>query len=85
VPVPLTYRGIAEDLAARIAAGEYKAGSKLPSYAELADLYSVSVSTAQRAIGLLQDRQLVIGSPGRGLFVADSPPAVDIADRDVST
>ncbi len=71
VPVPLNYREIAGDITDRIRSGEYPPGSQLPSYTKLADLYSVSVSTAQRSIGLLQDRGLVLGSQGRGLYVAE--------------
>lgn len=69
-PVPLTYREIANDLAARIACGEYGPGDKLPSYAELAALYGVAVTTAQRAIALLRDRGLVFGIQGRGVYVS---------------
>ncbi|WP_341717870.1 GntR family transcriptional regulator [Micromonospora sp. FIMYZ51] len=69
--IPLSYADIAADIAARIAAGEYAPGSKLPSYAELADLYSVSVSTAARSVALLRDRGAVVGAPGRGVFVRE--------------
>lgn len=51
--------------------GEYEPGAKLASYSQLADLYSVSFSTAARAVALLRDRGIVIGAPGRGVFVAD--------------
>ncbi|MGW0435328.1 GntR family transcriptional regulator [Micromonospora sp. NPDC003197] len=71
--IPLSYVNIAADLTARIEAGEYEPGSKLPSYTQLADLYSVSFSTAARAVALLRDRGVVIGSPGRGVFVAERP------------
>jgi GntR family transcriptional regulator len=70
-PVPLTYRQVADDLAARITRGEYKPGYAIPSYRELAELYSVSISTASRAVALLRDRGVVIGVPGRGVFVPD--------------
>lgn len=69
VPVKLTYRQIADDLAERIRRGEYPPGAQLPSYTELAALYSVSLTTAARAYGLLRDRGTVEGSPGRGMFV----------------
>jgi GntR family transcriptional regulator len=72
VPVRrLTYRQIADDLADRIAKGEYAPGSRLPSYAQLAALYNVSVSTASRAIAILSDRGVVEGEPGRGVFVPE--------------
>jgi GntR family transcriptional regulator len=68
----MSYRAIADDLAERIKAGEYAPGSAIPSYAELADIYSVSVSTAARAVSLLRDRGVVVGSPGRGVFVPEA-------------
>ena len=72
IPVPrLTYRGIADDLAARMGSGEYPAGAQLPSYAQIAELYDVSISTAQRAILVLTERGLVVSEPGRGVFVRD--------------
>lgn len=69
-PVPLTYRQVADDLAARVERGEYKPGEAIPSYSEIASLYSVSVSTASRAVALLRDRGIVVGHPGRGVYVA---------------
>ncbi|MGW9193070.1 winged helix-turn-helix domain-containing protein [Micromonospora chersina] len=70
-PIPLSYTDIAADIVERIKGGEYEPGAKLPSYSQLADLYSVSFSTAARAIALLRDRGIVLGAPGRGVFVAD--------------
>jgi GntR family transcriptional regulator len=67
----MTYIDIADDLSLRIAGGEYQPGQRLPSYAELAELYSVSVSTAQRAVMILRDRRVVIGLQGRGVFVPE--------------
>lgn len=74
VPITMSYREIADDLAARVAAGEYAPGAELPSYKALAKLYSVSMSTAARAYGLLIDRGVIVGQQGRGVFVA-GPPA----------
>lgn len=71
MPARASYRTIARDLEDRIRSGEYPAGSRLPSYAELAKLYSVSVTTVQGAIRLLRERRLVEGDPGRGVFVVD--------------
>lgn len=65
-----SYRDIADDIEARIRSGEYRAGQQLPSAAGFAELYSVSKSTAERALMVLRDRRLTEGSPGRGTFVA---------------
>jgi DNA-binding GntR family transcriptional regulator len=50
----------------------YPPGAQIPSYAEFAVIYSVSVSTAARAVGLLRDRSVVVGSPARGVYVSES-------------
>jgi GntR family transcriptional regulator len=71
MPRHMTFRQIADDIAARIGTGEYSPSSKIPSYQQLANLYSVSISTAQRAILILQERGMVYGEPGRGVFVRD--------------
>ncbi|WP_436837855.1 GntR family transcriptional regulator [Micromonospora rifamycinica] len=67
----MSSRQIADDLTARIRSGEYPQGSKLPSLRELADLYSVSVSTIQRALELTRDRGFTIGRAGAGVYVAE--------------
>jgi GntR family transcriptional regulator len=77
---PAEYRRIADELTAQIRAGDLTPGSKLPSTAELAEQYEVSVATAYRAVSLLHDRDLVVGQPGRGVYVADSE-----RDRDRQT
>lgn len=72
MPLPMNYLKIAEDLTARIAAGEYAPGQQLPTYNELAALYSVHFSTITRVIGVLRDRGVVVGLPGRGVFVPEA-------------
>lgn len=68
-PRRLTHPQIADDLIARIEAGEYKVGSKLPTYAEMADIYSVSIATIQRAISMLRATGHVEGIAGVGVYV----------------
>lgn len=68
---PAEYRRIADDLTAKIKSGELTPGAKLPSTTQLADQFGVSVATAYRAVSLLHDRDLVIGQPGRGVYVAE--------------
>lgn len=67
----LTYEQIADDLTTRIASGEYPPNALLPSLRELADLYSVSVTTVQKAHIILRQRGVTYGIPGRGVFVAE--------------
>ncbi|MEH1011750.1 winged helix-turn-helix domain-containing protein [Micromonospora sp. CPCC 206060] len=67
---PAEYRRIADDLTTKIKNGELTSGTKLPSTTALAEKYGVSVATAYRAVSLLHDRELVVGQPGRGVYVA---------------
>lgn len=73
MPVPMSSAEIVEDIAVRIANGEagYLPGDQLPSYSQLADLYSVSPATAARVYRDLRMMRLVKGSTGRGVYVAE--------------
>jgi len=62
---------IAADLTDRIRRGEYAPGKQLPTYASLADQYSVSTGTIARVMIVLRTSGVVVGVPGRGVFVPD--------------
>jgi GntR family transcriptional regulator len=68
-PTPL-YRRIHDDLRAKIEAGEYKPGDRLPSELELARMYNVSRITSRQALDLLDMEGLLIRRQGMGSFVA---------------
>jgi GntR family transcriptional regulator len=63
------YVQLAELLRAGIKAGEI--GPRLPSLRDLAAEADVSVSTVQRAFGLLTDAGEIESIKGRGMFVVD--------------
>lgn len=71
--VPMSSNEIYHDLSDRIRRGEagYRPGDKLPTQAELAELYSVHRATISRAILLLNHEGLVVGRGGAGTFVAE--------------
>lgn len=68
------YLRVVDSITEQIRSGELKPGDKLPTYAQLADTYKVSVSTAQAALRLLRDRGLIEGHQGKGTFVSDPVP-----------
>ena len=68
----MTMEQIAADLTERIKRGEYAPGAQLPTYATLAGLYSVSGGTIARVMILLCATGVVVGVPGRGVFVPDA-------------
>lgn len=60
---------IAEHYRAAIRDGSLSEGARLPTLAEMTDLWGVARATVQKAIGRLQVEKLVVTSP-RGTFVA---------------
>jgi GntR family transcriptional regulator len=53
-PAPALYRKVADDIKTAIAAGEYGAGTRLPSESELAQRYGVSRGTIRQAFAALR-------------------------------
>ncbi|MEQ4302018.1 GntR family transcriptional regulator [Plantactinospora sp. B6F1] len=71
------WRQIRDDLRAKIRAGIYPPGSKLPSTRELADEYETSHVTVRRAVDSMIERDELVGRTGIGVFVVgdDQPPS----------
>jgi GntR family transcriptional regulator len=63
------YVQLADELAGLIRDGTYPPGFRLPSEAELAELYEVARPTVRQALSLLRDRGLVVTLHGRGSLV----------------
>ena len=63
------YLHIANTIAERIGAGDYRPGDQLPTEAELRSEFGVSPMTVRRAINILLDRYLVTTTQGKGTFV----------------
>ncbi|MFG2105781.1 winged helix-turn-helix domain-containing protein [Micromonospora chersina] len=72
MPIPPTMNELIEDLLRRIKEGEFQPGSQIPSTQQLSDHYDVSVSTIHRAVATLREQGVLVGRPGRGVFVAES-------------
>jgi DNA-binding GntR family transcriptional regulator len=71
---PPKYRQIADDLRARMEAGEYPPDSRLPSKAELMSRYHVALATVNSAIGELRRLGLAETIQGVGTFARKPPP-----------
>jgi DNA-binding GntR family transcriptional regulator len=72
-PATYVYMAVADHIAARIAEGELKAGTRLPGERELATQYRVALGTARRAVQELRDRGLVSTLAAKGTFVKAPP------------
>ncbi|WP_425576964.1 GntR family transcriptional regulator, partial [Streptomyces kunmingensis] len=69
MPREAPYLEIAESLRARILAGEWDVGTRLPSRARLADEYGVGRNVTQRAMDRLITEGLLEGRAGSGTYV----------------
>ena len=67
------YRQIAEDLRSKIGDGSYPVGAALPSTSQLMEIYGVSITAVRAAVRELQSEGLLIGQPGKGVYVAAQP------------
>lgn len=65
------WRQIRDDLRAKIRAGIYPPGSKLPSVRILAGEYDTSHMTVRRALDSMIELDELVGRMGVGVFVAD--------------
>src|SRR3954447_23303175 len=63
------HRQLAARLRERIEAGEWGAGDRMPSFAELAQAYGVAKQTIQRTIDQLRVDGVLITRPGSGTYV----------------
>ena len=71
---PWKYLQIADDLRARIRAGEYAPGALLPSRADLRKMHDVSGGPVAQAINLLEAEGLIYSKQGSGTFVSNPLP-----------
>lgn len=77
------YRSIYSALRARIEAGEFAVGDRLPSISDLQEQYGVrSLSTIRSAQQLLAEDGMIRTEQGRGAFVisTESARAIDVDD-----
>jgi GntR family transcriptional regulator len=70
---PSLYRKVADDIKAAIAAGEYPAGTRLPSEHELAERYSVSRGTIRQAFAALRADGVIASRRGARRVVVGGP------------
>lgn len=75
--IPL-YHQLADLLLARIRAGEYRSGMRIPSEPELAKTFGIGRPTVRQATELLIRRRRLERRRGSGTFVIDPPEEVDL-------
>lgn len=66
-------QSVFEQMNDHIRSGQWKVGSKIPSEAQLCDMFKVSRVSVRSAIQKLRDMGIVVTHQGRGTFVAEMP------------
>lgn len=69
----LVYVLVADDIAAKIAAGELAPGARLAGEADMAAEYGIAKMTVRRAVRELRERGLVRTVVGKGTYVIAHP------------
>ncbi|MGI6113884.1 MAG: TrkA C-terminal domain-containing protein [Mahellales bacterium] len=80
-PSKARYIQIALDIAQRIVNNEFKPGERLSGRSILAGTYNVSPETIRKAVGLLQDMDVVYVSPGSGIQIHSREMAYRFLER----
>lgn len=72
------YQQVANDLRSKIADGTYPVGGPIPATNQLMSLYNGSMTVVRAAIRDLQTEGILIGQPGKGVYVQRMPTADEI-------
>jgi GntR family transcriptional regulator len=83
-PVPI-YRQLADQLTAKIRAGEYQPGERIPSEHQLAAGFGIGRPTARQAVDLLVRKGLLSRRRGSGTYVCEAQQEVDLFSLDGTT
>jgi GntR family transcriptional regulator len=70
------YQEVADDLRRRIVTGDLAVGAAIPSTANLIKAYGVSSTVVRAAVAQLRGDGLLVGQPGKGVFVRATPASV---------
>ena len=76
---PAVFQSVSAALRDRLRAGEWRAGDRLPSIAQLAAEYGVGTGSVREALRSLQSIGLVKIEHGRGVFVLEMPMSAELA------
>jgi DNA-binding LacI/PurR family transcriptional regulator len=75
----LLYERLYQHVLERLRAGDLGPGDRVPSEMELAERFGVSRITSRRALEALESARLVARIPGKGTYVVDPLPDLDVA------
>jgi DNA-binding GntR family transcriptional regulator len=75
------YQQIAYDLRRKIADGVYPIGDPIPATSQLMGIYHGSITVVRAAIKELQTEGILIGQPGKGVYVQRKPSDEELSRK----
>lgn len=73
VTIGPAYKEVAAAIRSAIVAGTYPVGEAIPTTRELQKLHHRSSTVVRRAVSLLEDEAILVGIPGKGVYVCAVP------------
>ena len=83
IPGPL-YQQVADDIRTRIVSGEYPVGTPIPSTLKLGERHGVSQTVVRKAVEQLRDEGVLVGQPGKAVYVKALPEQAAAGRRDLA-
>lgn len=78
------YRKVIDLIRGKVTSGEWPVGAQIPSTPELRKLTGLSITSVRRAVEQLQKDGILIGHPGKGVFVKAMPEEADREQADAA-
>lgn len=69
----MSYENALDQIKQKIASSEWKPGDRLPTLQQMAEQFSVGVSSIREALRILENQRVVSIEHGRGMFVRNDP------------
>jgi GntR family transcriptional regulator len=79
------YLQVADDLRSQVISGALPVGSAIPSTTQLMKIYEVSSSAARAAVAELRKQGIVVGQPGKAVYVCATPETATEAHVNIET
>jgi len=79
------YQRVADGIRGKIISGEYPVGSTIPSTRQLEKQYGVSQSAVRQGVSELKTAGILVGQPGKAVYVKAVPAAASAEKHDIET
>ena len=83
--VSTLHQRVADGIRSKIISGEYPVGTPIPSTKKLEQQFGVSQSAVRQGVSELKTAGILVGQPGKAVYVKAKPDAAAAEKRDIET